>query len=221
MTEAVNSEQSSKRITAADLHRETGLSKAYISKLKKEGKLLFTDDADGKSRIEYSAAMEQLKGSIDFNRDAQRQWAETQRKGRAVNLPSITGHTAQSKIDPGNPHNLKDGPAIMLEVGNLNCKDEHIGRETQRSKLIRETYEAYNAELEFKKKCGEYISKQALIEANRLIAGSIRSKFQNLPAKVSARCEGKTSAEIKYILEDEVNAIFTDLYQLGGGTEEK
>ena len=221
MTETANSEQNVIRLTAADLHRETGLSKSYISRLKKEGKLLFTDDADGKSRIEYSAAMEQLKGSIDFNRDPQRQWADAQRKGRTVNLPGITGQASNGKIDPENPHNLKDGPAILMGVGNLSCKDEHIGRETQRSKLIRETYEAYNAELDFKKKCGELINKQSQMEANRLIAGSIRSKFQNLSAKVSSRCEGKTAAEIKYTLEDEVNAIFTDLYQLGGGTEEK
>jgi hypothetical protein len=57
-------------------------------------------------------------------------------------------------------------------------------------------------------------------EANRRIAGSIRSKFLGLPTKVAARCEGKAASEIQHIIEDEVNTIFSELYQLGGGAEE-
>jgi len=87
MSETVNSEQ---RMTAAELARYIGYSRAHISKLKKEGKLIFETDTDRKDRILLRDALEQLEGSVDFNRDPQRKWAETQRKGRKLNLSGIT-----------------------------------------------------------------------------------------------------------------------------------
>jgi len=221
MTETVNSEQSEQRVTAADLHRITGFSKAHISKLKTAGKLIFTVDADNRERINLTDALKQFEGSRDYNRDAQRQWADTQRKGRKINLPNIPGHAAPGEIDPQNPHNLSDGPAFIVEYGNIKCEDRDVGKETQRSKLMKETFEARLSEMEYLEKCGKLIDMQGVEEANRRIAGSIRSKFLGLPTKVAARCEGKTAAEIQYIIEDEVNSIFSELYQIGGGTEEK
>jgi hypothetical protein len=221
MNESINIEQGEQRVTAADLHRITGFSKAHISNLKKAGKLIFSVDADNRERINLDDALKQFEGSRDYNRDAQRQWADTQRKGRALNLPNIQGQPAAGVIDPANPHNLQNGPAFIVEFGNIKCEDRDIGKETQRSKLMRETFEAQLAEMEYREKCGELINMQGVEEANRRIAGSIRSKFLGLPTKVAARCEGKTAAEIQYIIEDEVNSIFSELYQLGGGAEEE
>lgn len=219
MNESINTEQGEQRVTAADLHRITGFSKAHISNMKKAGKLIFSVDADNRERINLTDALKQFEGSRDYNRDAQRQWGDAQRKGRAIHLPNMPG--TASDIDPQNPHNLQDGPAFIVEYGNLKCKDSEIGKETQRSKLMRETFEAHLAEMEYKEKCGELINMKGVEEANRRIAGSIRSKFLGLPTKVAARCEGKSAAEIQYIIEDEVNSIFSELYQIGGGAEEK
>lgn len=221
MNESGNTEQSEQRVTAADLHRITGFSKAHISNLKRDGKLLFTKDADNRERILLSDALKQFEGSRDYNRDGQRQWAEKQRKGRTLTLPNIPGQAAPGEIDPGNPHNLKDGIVLTVEFGNIKCKDEHIGKETQRSKLMKETFEAQLSEMEFKEKCGQLTTVQGVQEANRRIAGSIRSKLLAHPTKSAPRCEMKTAAEVQYILEDAVNEILTDLYQLGGGVEEK
>jgi len=221
MNETVNGEQNEQRVTAAELHRITGFSKAHISNLKRAGKLIFTVDVDKRERINLTDALKQFEGSRDYNRDAQRQWAETQRKGRKINLPNISGQLPAVKIDPENPHNLSDGPAFIVEFGNMKCKDSEIGKETQRSKLMRETFEAHLAQMEYLEKCGKLINMQGMEEANRRIAGSIRSKFLGLPTKIAARCEGKSAAEIQYIIEEEVNTIFSELHQLGGGAEEK
>lgn len=221
MKEPNNIEQDEQRVTAADLHRITGLSKAHISNLKKKGKLIFKKDKDKRERINLSDALKQLEGSRDYNRDAQRQWADTQRKGRTLNLPNLADSSVPESIDPQNPHNLKDGTALIVEYGNIKCADKDVGKETQRSNLIKQTFEAQITIMEYRKKCGELIDMQGVEEANRRIAGSIRSKFLGLPTKVAARCEGKSAAEIQYIIEDEVNSIFSELYQIGGGAEEK
>lgn len=357
----MNSEQ---RITAADLHRETGLSKAWISRLKKEGKLIFSKDSDGRERINFAEALTQLQGSRDFNRDPQRKWAETQRKGRILNIPdpiiisdtdsvstqlkekeggryfkgalrqailerdgyrcklcgktpghgillevdhiieyedggkttfengqtvcsdcnkgkhalkkisdsdeyvsqkefarrvgthrnavsdaidkgiiqknTVTGNINYTteiikwfnhkygletdyNINPDNPHNLPEGntPAFLLSPGDIKCPANMIGVETQRSKLMRETYEAHLAKMEFGEKSGELITVQGVIEANRRLAGSIRSKFIGMGTKLAPRLEGKTAAEIQFTIEDEINVIFTELFSIGGGKEEE
>lgn len=360
MSETVNSEQ---RITAVELARYIGYSRAYISKLKKEGKLIFEKDTDQKDRIRLCDALEQLKGSVDFNRDPQRKWAETQRQGRALNLPNpviaaetdtvstqlkeieggryfkgalrqailtrdgfrckLCGKTPQDGIllevdhitefedggkttfengqtvcsdcnkgkhalkkisdsdeyisqkefarrvgthrnaisdaidkgiitkdittgninyttevikwfkkkyepefgyiDPDNPHGLPEGntPAFLLSPGDIKCPNSMIGVETQRSKLMRETYEARLAEMEFREKSNELITVQGVIEANRRLAGSIRSKFIGMGTKLALRLEGKTAAEIQFAIEDEINIIFTELFSIGGGKEEE
>jgi len=86
---------------------------------------------------------------------------------------------------------------------------------------MRETYEARLSEMEFREKSGELITVQGVMEANRRLAGSIRSKFIGMGTKLAPRLEGKTAAEIQFAIEDEVNAIFTELYSLGGGREEE
>lgn len=225
MNETVHSER---RLTAADLHRETGLSKAYISKLKKQGKLQFDTDPDGRERIEYSDALKQLEGTVDFNRGPQRQWAEKQRQGRKLSLPEAP-EEVQNTPPPADPHGLPNGNTLAhmtesgkifnVKYGKLDCGDKQIGAETQRSKLYRETWEAQIKEMEFREKCGELVQVKSIEEANRKIAGSIRSKFLSLGVKLAAKCEGKSASEIQYLVEDEVNTIFQDLYQLGGGVE--
>lgn len=220
MSETVNTQQ---RVTAAELARIAGFSRAHICGLKKKGKLLFDKDPDGHDRIILTEALTQLEGSKDFNRDPQRAWAETQRKGRNKK----PGHAAvlpqPGTIDPANPHNLPQGntPALLLQPGDIRCQDSRIGVETQRSKLMRETYDARLSEMEFREKSGELVTVQGVIEANRRIAGSIRSKLIALGTKLAPRLEGKTAAEIQFTIEDEVNAIFTDLYSQGGGKEEE
>lgn len=220
MSENVNSEQ---RLTQAQVAKLLGCSRTHVNNLKKKGKLIFEKDSDGKERISYSMALQQYEGSRDYNRDPQRAWAETQRNGKAVNLPGSVNIPTAGTASVDNPHGLPEGntPAILLQPGDIKCLDANIGRETQRSKLVRETFEAKLAELEYKEKCGKAISIEGMIEANRRIAGSIRSKFIGLGTKLAPRLEGKSAAEIQVAIEDEINAIFTELFTLGGGKEEE
>ena len=187
------SNDTDKKLTAAELHRETGLSKAWISKLKKSGKLIFQKDDTGKEYIFLSEALKQLEDSKDYNRDAQREWADKQRKGRTVNTS-------------GSP---------LLQVGDMKCDDKRIGVETQRSRLAREIYEAHLTEMEFREKSGELISISGLLEAQRRIAVSIRSKLIGLGTKLSPRLEGKTVSERQDIIDDEINLILTEFSKIG------
>jgi phage terminase Nu1 subunit (DNA packaging protein) len=182
-----------KKLTAAELHRETGFSKAYISKLKKSGKLIFMKDDSGKEYIFLSDALKQFEASKDYNRDGQRKWADEQRKGKTLNM---------------------SGPSL-LQVGDFSCDDKRIGVETQRSRLARETYEAYLREMEFKEKNQELISMAGLLESQRRIAVSIRSKLIGLGTKISPRLEGKSISERQEIIDDEINLILTEFVKIG------
>ena len=178
-----------KKVTATELCRITGFSKPYISRLKKTGKLIFIKDELGKEYILLSDAIKQLEASKDYNRDGQRKWAEEQRGGRSINS--------------------------LLQAGNISCDDKQIGLETQRSRLARETYEAYLKEMEFKEKSKELISISGLLEAQRRIAVSIRSKLLGLGAKLSPRLEGKSVSERQDIIDDEINLLLTEFFKVG------
>lgn len=211
MIENVNSE----RVTAAELSRLTNLSRAWISRLKKEGKLIFSQDPDGREKINFQEALKQLEGSKDYKRENQREWAVKQRNGKAINLNPGTGG-----INPDNPFNLKDGTAFIIPNANESCKDTDIGKETQKAALKEQIFKSVLKEIEFKEKTGELVSAAGIMAANRRIAGSIRSKFIGMGTKLAPRLENKPAAEIQRIIEDEINVIFTGLYMIGGGKEE-
>ena len=190
------------RVTKAELARRAGFSRAWISKLASQGKLIF--ESDGK--INYASALKQLEGSKDHNREAQRAHAKVLRGGSAEpTKPSVElGHmnTADETI--------YDSKGKVI-YGNIHCKNSEIGVETQRSRLLRETYEARLKELELEQKFGELVPLKTIVETNEKIASSMRTKLLALPSKMASVLEGLKPAEIQVQLEDMINSILTEI----------
>jgi len=175
-------------ITQAEFARRIGKQRSWVSTLVKKGKLTVVKDERGRKRLDFDRAMAEYKGSVDYNRDPQREWGKKQR-----------GEEEEE-----------------LKYGDIKCADDMIGKETQRSKLIRETYEARLKEMEYKETLGELVHIGEIEEVNNRIATSIRTLLLAMPSKIAPQLEGLSIAKIQRRLEDEINDILTELNQLGG-----
>lgn len=199
-------------IRQSEFARRVGKSAAWINKLIKAGKISVGDN----KLIDYESALVQLEGSKDYNRDPQRQHAAkvraqktmqaimTERKGEGETVETVIGQIYDHVEPP---------------IGDPACKEVHIGIETQKSKLARETYEAKIKQLEYLKMIGELIPIDEVKKANEIIAASIRSKLLTLPTKLAPRIEGKQAVEIQYMLEDAINEVLIEFYARGNNAE--
>ena len=198
------------KITRAELSKRLGVSRAYITQLYKAGKL--TVDSDG--LLDFDQARKEIEAYKDFNRDPQRQAAEKKRKNNEViKLQTELQNEiekAQEKVDALVPKGFK---YISIEdVDKLST--EQVGRETQKTKLIRETFEAMIRELEYYEKLGSLVSVDDILESNRKVAASIRNKLVSIPSNIAPKLEGLSVPQRQVLIEDTINNILTELNNL-------
>lgn len=195
------SQDTSKRVRASELARETGLSKAWISKLSKQRKLLFAEDGT----IELSEAIRQIEAARDHRREPQREHAVRQRQ-----------EGKEAGADPQVPENLRD---IYIkdhpEIGDENCAPRDVGKETQRTILAKEVYNAKLKQIEYFEKIGQLIPLEDIRQAQERIAASVRAHLLTIPAKNAPILEGKTAAQIEALLKSEINSILAEFHGMG------
>lgn len=198
------------RIKQSELAKVLGVSRAYITQLKKSGKL--TVDQDG--LVDLDRARQEIEAFKEVNRDPQRE-AVAKRKGKQEihDLQSEIESqiaSAQGKVDALVPKGLKY--IDLDEINNLTT--EQIGKKTRETQLIQETFDAMIRELQYYEKLGTLIAVDDVIEANRKISAAVRSRLLSLPGRMAPQMEGLSVSQRQHKLEDAINEILKELNTL-------
>ncbi len=191
-------------VIPAEFARRLGCNRSYISRLMKEGKIPYSGEGRNK-KIDWVVGCTAYLDLTDPNRDEQRKWGEKQRL--IAELEKAVG----GGIDKDKIKNLK--------IGNIGCSDSDINRETRKSRLYRETYQALIAEVEYNEKIGKLIPVENLTEVNRQIAGTVRTHIIGV-RKLAKQLTKKNKNEIEGILIDWGNKALEEMYTMRGVTKD-
>ena len=179
-----------------------GMSRQYVNKLVKEGKL---PNVNGK--INPNEALEAWQASKDFNRDPQRK-ANAERYNKSNNFSYLNDRVKNNLKND----NYKPEFGDVSNVKSLSVTE--VGQETQKSKLVSETYKAKISQKEFEILSGSVVYIEDVAETNGRIASTIRSALLGMGSKLSPSLVGLSANEIRIVIEDEVNDILSVLNDL-------
>ncbi len=190
------------KINQTEFAKLAGVGRAYISKL--VGKGIITVGEDG--LIDAQEGLRQFEERKDYRREPQRDWAKKQRE------------QAQGGSSAGDLSADKD-----LKVGDIECSDSHIGRETQRSRLFSETFKGLLSKIEYQEKIGELIRVEDSKKANRKIASILRSELLLLDSSIVNEVDvilgglsAKEKLKIEKAVKKTINKLLKIFVSLGG-----
>lgn len=174
------------RVSLSELARRLGHNKGYIHKLKARGVLIF--DSDG--FIDEDAA----RAAIAESRDPSRGYMDE------VNQQQRANHNSERSDKP----NAENSPAAPSANANF-----------MRARTMREALAAKTAQLEYRKRCGELVIKQAVNKEVTDAAGIIRQSLERLPNRLAERVAAESSADrCRALLVEEMDAALIELTAL-------
>jgi len=190
-------------ISQSEFAKRIGKSRQYVSKLALSGRLVL----DGK-KVDYKKSLSIMKSEQDPARDGQRAWSKTQ-KGDGPKKASLKKQSGVIKSGTG-----KNGPG---RSDGIDPKVLETSKALQQAKLQKEINDSKLKELEYKKAVGEVLPISQVVEANAKIAEIVRTKLLSIPNKVAPIIINmKTIPEIESYLQNNINDILEELYNLSG-----
>ncbi|TXI93841.1 MAG: hypothetical protein E6Q33_02425 [Neisseriales bacterium] len=137
-------------------------------------------------------------------------------KGNKLVMPNA------EKVFYQNKSRMKLTDSTIVEVFNSAESEDQPIKNNQNAdmqdllnvKVRKETILADNHEINLKKALGKLVS---IEEVNKTVTHGliiVRNAFISLPNRFAQRLEGLSAAEIQLMLEDEVNEVLTELYNL-------
>lgn len=188
-------------VRLAAFAKKIGISRQYILRLIREGKL----SATRKGKIYYldpDKAKAELEEYRDPSKSPQRQWAREQ-KGKGARI---------AKQD-------RDRTDENQDAGEQSVDDETnyggLSRRLTATRIAREIVNAKKAELDLRQREGNLISVEDVIATNRIIDNVIRQKMISLSNRAAPKLINQASIpKVKEILDDVINDILTELYEM-------
>ena len=181
-----------KKISVKEGAKIAGTSVQYIYKLIKEKKIK-TSKRSGETVIDRSGLKKFLKLNKDPSKSGQRAWAKRQ-KGKG---PKKAAKELYEDEDEGTE------------------EEDSIHKTLAKARIAKEAVNARIRDLEFKRLSGELIEVEKVIEINRSIDTIVKTKFSALPNRLASRILNlRSAAKAQAILEEEVNLILKELYEL-------
>lgn len=214
------------KVTKAELARTIGVSRAYIGKVAKEGRVIF--DAEGKTDLETAVKILRNK-SVDKVRTNQGKKRKPEKakkppvnklkqnpKGNALDEnkvapePTKTARKHPETIKKSAKH--KPIPPTLIDDSDDRDDSEKYTTSGENEYTIynkaraqKTLHEARIKELEFRQKAGELVDIEAVRADATEAAAEIRAKLFSIPSRLAVLLEGKKSQEIEYILMIEIN----------------
>lgn len=173
----------SERITLSELARRVKHNKGYIHRLKVKGILQFDD----KGLIEYQTAIQAIENSKDLSKGYMEQVNDRQRevhRGAGANDERMSSQASESQ-----------SASFM------------------KAKVVKETYAAKTAELEYKEKIGLYVLKKEVDSSAFEMARAMRDGLTNSARRIAAELSGasKTASECEEIIDKEHRHLLENL----------
>lgn len=196
--------------TQADYARHRGWSPPYVTKLKKQGKLPVRPDG----KIDFAEADQALAALADPGRDAPDGPAEADGLGLAddADLGDAGEGLDGEDGDPAGAARPQDG----------------IAQQRARARLLREAYQAKQAQLEYQQRARELVSRKDVEAAMAEAARVIRGGFDAIPGMadevVSIVTSGGGAQEVRQALRGRVRdleeRLAANLTRLGEGGDD-
>jgi hypothetical protein len=175
-------------VTQAELARNLGVSRSYVTALKAADRLVISDDGSG---IELEASL----ARIDATRDPQRvDVSERHASARAGTL---------LKASQANPEEKKPPPAPPADRGDPNSY--------QAARAIKEIYAAKTARMEYERSIGQLLDRQAVENAVEDTMTVVRQHLEQMPNRLSPQIIGQPLDAVRATIKREVNATLTEM----------
>jgi hypothetical protein len=175
-------------VTQAELARNLGVSRSYVTALKAADRLVISDDGSG---IELEASL----ARIDATRDPQRvDVSERHASARAGTL---------LKASQANPEENKPPPAPPADRGDPNSY--------QAARAIKEIYAAKTARMEYERSIGQLLDRQAVENAVEDTMTVVRQHLEQMPNRLSPQIIGQPLDAVRATIKREVNATLTEM----------
>lgn len=169
------------------------IQQSYCTQLKREGRLVLTDD--GKLvRVAESLAR------IEATRDPSKAGVAARHAGARGEV-ALTGHAAQQDASAG-AETAADGGDD--QVGGL-------GYDYQNSKAKREHYAAEREHMLYRKEAGELMEASLVVSAFADAGAVVRTRVESWQSNVAPRLVGLDEAAIRAVLADEGEALLRDM----------
>jgi|GEM_PF-3839223 len=204
------------RLNQSKLALEVGCSQQNIFKLIKKGVLVIEEDR----KLDLESSLQRLR---DFDLlDDNNKLKKTRTKKEVK--PNIT-EKAKSYKKEEQIKKQEQEAFKKLEIKKQEAKSKNIDTSIDydidlkefnyaKAKAYREHYLGQIAELDYKIKLGEYISKAEVESSFFEVARKVRDMLLNLPSKMALRVIGKKDIkEIERILDEEIRYILGNLSQ--------
>ncbi len=188
-------------ITQAEFARRVGKSRQYINTLVANGAIKVYSVPGKKSKyIKFEEAKKALEDIKDPTRDPQRE-ANKKRKKKKPVVEELPEDTEVAEIK-------KKAKAQGIDLSDVEKK----GVTLNKAKVFKEVWLGKLAQLDFKKKSGESISKSEVekdaFEAGRLI----RNRLEAIPHKLALTLVGLSDKnEIEEAIQKEINDVLVEL----------
>lgn len=175
-------------VTQAELARNLGVSRSYVTALKAADRLVISDDGSG---IELEASL----ARIDATRDPQRvDVSERHASARACTL---------LKASQANPEENKPPPVPPAERGDPNSY--------QAARAIKEIYAAKTARMEYERSIGQLLDRQSVENAVEDIMTVVRQHLEQMPNRLSPQIIGQPLDAVRATIKREVHATLTEM----------
>ena len=169
------------------------IQQSYCTQLKREGRLVLTDD--GKLvRVAESLAR------IEATRDPSKAGVAA-RHAEARGEVALTGHAAQAVTSAGAAAGTDEG----------DDEGSGAGYSYQNSKAKREHYAAEREHMLYRKEAGELMEASLVVSAFADAGAVVRTRVESWQSNVAPRLVGLDEAAIRAVLADEGEALLRDM----------
>lgn len=179
----------SKSVNQAQFAKIIDVDRAYVTRLKKQGRLVL--DGDGRVLVEESKR--RIKETADPNRDDVRQrW-----QGERTDSPEKrSGQRTEQGADDNDPD------------GALDTVENH---DYQRARAKKEHFLAERARLDYQREIGELVPMADMRLAVADVVTTFRQALEQLPYRTGPDLVGKDLDAIRAILRQDIRAALSDM----------
>lgn len=212
MEEALSKRQFSIRV---------GCSAVWIGKLVNQGRLPVNADGHIPLREGLRAYEATKTPGYEFNRErAAKIREESKAKGASirVEVPVKRGRGRPRQDEQGVKPTKTIEISLNDEVGDVDLDDpSSVNEAFNKAKTLEKIAQANLRKLEYQQLKGKLLPVDEVERETKAVVAVVYSKILGVAARVSGRCEGRTSGEIEAIIRDELNVALSDFQRWAQG----
>lgn len=170
-----------------------GCKPSYVTALRKDGRLVLTDDG---KRVRVSETIARLRGTASPDKAGVSQRHAHARGGALAMSTAMNEH--DDHLDQANTAPSATG-------------DDEGGSRYQRARAVREQYLAAQAKLDYEERIGKLVAAAEVVQVAADIGATVRRRLETLPDILSAQVDERERTRVHTLATDHVELVLTDI----------